>query len=100
MAGSANARYRGFGSLNASPAARPISQMPATEKISVHSCPFEVTKTKNHERNASRGPARPAELSRRAAHRLAGFLRIHHLADPARVATCNPAVRAGLSSRD
>src|SRR5436190_22815289 len=54
----------------------------------------------NYERNASRGPARAAELLWRATHRLAGFFRIHHLADPARTATCNPAVGAGLSSRD
>src|SRR5258707_12168734 len=54
----------------------------------------------NYERNASRGPARPAELLWRAAHRLAGFFPIHHLADPARAATCNPGVRAGVSSRD
>src|SRR4029453_9395331 len=53
-----------------------------------------------HERNASRGPARAAELLRRAAHRLAGFFRIHHMADPARAATCNTAVRAGVASCD
>src|SRR4029077_16023774 len=51
-------------------------------------------------RNASRGPARPAELLWRAAHRLAGVFRIQHLSDAARAITCNTAVRAGLSSRD
>src|SRR5215472_10091341 len=53
-----------------------------------------------YERNASRGPARPAELLRRPAHCLAGFFRIRHLADPACAATYNPSVRAGHSSRD
>ena len=53
-----------------------------------------------YERNASRGSARTAELLWRAAHRLAGLFRIYRLADPARSAACNPAVRAGFSSRD
>src|SRR5882757_4181738 len=53
-----------------------------------------------HERIRARGSARPAKLSRRATHRLVGLFRIHPLADSARAATCNPAVGAGLSSRD
>ena len=46
------------------------------------------------------GSAHAAELLWCAAHRLAGFFRIHHLGDPARVATCDSAVRAGLSPCD
>src|SRR6516164_5678739 len=53
-----------------------------------------------YERNASRGPARTTKLLWRAANRLVGFFRIHHLVDSARTATCNPAVRAGVSPRD
>src|SRR5215468_11218925 len=54
----------------------------------------------DYERDTSRRPAGTAELLWRTAHRLAGLLRIYHLADPARAATCNPAVRAGFSPRD
>ena len=68
--------------------------------LSCHSCLRKRRSRCTHERNASRGPARSAELSWRSADHLAGFFRIHHLADPARAATCNPAVRAGVSSRD
>src|SRR5436190_5955505 len=85
-------------SLSAPPAARPVSQMPATEKISVHLCPFVVTKAKDYERNASRGHARAAELSRRVAHRLANFLPVYRLVNPARAATRDSALRAGLAS--
>ena len=72
--------------------------MPATEKISVHSCPFVVTKTKDHERDASRGPAHTPELSRRVENRVVGFLPVYRLANSARVATGDSALRAGLAS--
>src|SRR6266436_4797683 len=53
-----------------------------------------------YERTGSRGSARAAELSRRAPHRLAGFLADRYVVNPARAGTDNFAVRAGFPSCD
>src|SRR5437899_1682743 len=53
-----------------------------------------------YERTGSRGSARAAELSWRAPHRLAGFLAVRSVVNPARAGTDNFAVRAGCPSCD
>src|SRR5262249_57875285 len=68
------------------------------KKFSVNTCLFVVTKTKDHERNASREPAHAVELSRGVANRVAGFLPIYRLANSACVTAGDFALRAGLAS--
>src|SRR6266478_2335970 len=53
-----------------------------------------------YERTGSRESARAAELSRRAPHRLAGFLAVRCVVNPARARTDNFALRAGPTSCD